>query len=91
MENTKTVTLDSISNIEDMIDDMVYEFVEDFIDEVILEAKGFGVKVGAVELVEDQDIITAEITYSDIQDVKSWFAARSPELTDEDIEDILAA
>jgi hypothetical protein len=91
MENTKTVTLDSFENINDMIAEGLYGSIQDYIDGIHLSAEEHNIEVLDVEVDEDQDLITAEISFEDIQDVKDWMAATSPELADEDIEDILAA
>jgi hypothetical protein len=91
MENTKTVTLDSVSNINDMVAEGLYGSIQDFIDEKLLECDDHGINVLDVKVDENQDLITAEISYVNIQNVKDWMAATSPELSDEDIEDILAA
>jgi len=91
MENTKTVTLDSFESINDMIAEGLYGSIHDYIDEIRFGAEEHDIEVLDVEVDEDQDLITAEISFEDIQDVKDWMADVSPELTDEDIEDILAA
>ena len=91
MKNVKTITVDSLSAINDMIAEGLYETVYDFLDELQLDAEEHNIEILNTNVDEDDDLITAKIAYEDIQDVKDWFATTSPELSDEDIEDLLAS
>lgn len=91
MENIKTITLDSISNVQDMIDDGIYGNLDAYIKELEDTAEVYGLDLTDVQVDEDQDIITGDINYDDIQAVRDWLSSVTPELSDEDIDDILAA
>ena len=91
MKNTKTITIDSLSNVNDMVDEGLYGDLEDFFEEARLGAEEFGIDLVDIDVDEDQDLITVTVSFDDIQDVKDWMSNVSPELSYEDIEDILSA
>ena len=91
MENIKTITLDSISNVQDMIDDGIYGNLDAYIKELEDSAEVHGLDIIKVDIDEDEDIITGDIHFDDIQAVRDWLSSVTPELSDEDIDDILTA
>ena len=89
MKHTKTVTLDSLSNVNDMVAEGLYEGLEGFYEEAHLGAGEFGLELSGIEADEDQDLITATVAFDNIQDLKDWMMNTSPELSSEDCDDIL--
>ena len=93
-----TITQDSIDNVNDMVADGLYEDVDHFIEETFqtlgaghFEGKWPSLNILNLEVNEDTGLIEAEIEYDDLDDLKEWMRRTSPELTDEDIEELLAA
>ena len=84
MEDAITLTIDSTYNAEDC-----YGSIESAIDYHKGAAAEFGVDLFDFKVLDDEEIITASVQFPSLSAVKAWLKAESPELSDEDILDIL--
>jgi hypothetical protein len=84
-----TLTLDSLSNAKDLITDGAYKNLTAYKAFFKASALPYGLTVKKVITDRENDLIQGVVEYTDLEKVKEWMLSDSPELSRQDVDDLI--
>ena len=87
--HTITITLDSLTNARDLIADGVYKNLPEYKRSLKGPHVDTGIIVKQVITDRENDLILGIVEYPNLEKLKAWMASDSPELSDEDIDQLI--
>lgn len=90
MSDTITLRYNSLTHLfEDWTEADSWRPLKEFFRDLRAEAKGFGLELTDFEPDESNDIFWVTVAYGDVNDVRKWMKSCSPELEDEEINELI--
>jgi hypothetical protein len=83
------MAVDSYENFQDMVGDGIFANLQEYKEELNSTSTPYGVKIKKLLADEEADQIIATLEYNDINKLKGWVLSESPELSSEEVDEIV--